>query len=129
HHVSPDRPRIAWARPVPRRPARHGRPPGSESRPVSHPDLPRHVDPLGPLLRGDEVEAPWRRPFGRRSVLKMNPIHAHTAAVADDHEPVVERRSRPQRPTVDDMGEWSFPASDPPATWTWDVTSAPPGAT
>jgi hypothetical protein len=24
-------------------------------------------------------------------------------------------------PTVDDMGEWSFPASDPPATWTWDV--------
>jgi hypothetical protein len=25
------------------------------------------------------------------------------------------------RPTVDDMGEWSFPASDPPATWTWDV--------
>lgn len=25
------------------------------------------------------------------------------------------------RPTVDDMGEWSFPASDPPATWTWDI--------
>jgi hypothetical protein len=25
------------------------------------------------------------------------------------------------RPTVDDMSEWSFPASDPPATWTWDV--------
>jgi hypothetical protein len=24
------------------------------------------------------------------------------------------------RPTVDEMGEWSFPASDPPATWTWD---------
>lgn len=24
------------------------------------------------------------------------------------------------RPTVDDMGEWSFPASDPPATWTWE---------
>ena len=28
--------------------------------------------------------------------------------------------SRPDRPTVDEMGEWSFPASDPPATWTWD---------
>lgn len=25
------------------------------------------------------------------------------------------------RPTVEEMGEWSFPASDPPATWTWDV--------
>jgi hypothetical protein len=26
------------------------------------------------------------------------------------------------RPTLDDIGEWSFPASDPPANWTWDVT-------
>jgi hypothetical protein len=25
------------------------------------------------------------------------------------------------RPTVDEMSEWSFPASDPPATWTWDT--------
>ena len=25
------------------------------------------------------------------------------------------------RPSVDEMSEWSFPASDPPATWTWDV--------
>jgi len=24
------------------------------------------------------------------------------------------------RPSVDDMGEASFPASDPPAVWTWD---------
>ena len=28
--------------------------------------------------------------------------------------------SRSERPTVDEMGEWSFPASDPPATWKWD---------
>ena len=28
--------------------------------------------------------------------------------------------SRSERPTVDEMGEGSFPASDPPATWTWD---------
>lgn len=28
------------------------------------------------------------------------------------------------RPTVDDLSEWSFPASDPPATWTWDVDRA-----
>jgi len=27
----------------------------------------------------------------------------------------------PGRPTLDDIGEWSFPASDPPASWTWDV--------
>ena len=33
-------------------------------------------------------------------------------------EPPVVRTS--DRPTVDDMSEWSFPASDPPATWTWD---------
>lgn len=30
---------------------------------------------------------------------------------------------------VDDMGEASFPASDPPAVWTWDVAPAPPVAT
>jgi hypothetical protein len=29
------------------------------------------------------------------------------------------------RPTIDQMGEWSFPASDPPATWTWDPPAAP----
>jgi hypothetical protein len=31
------------------------------------------------------------------------------------------------RPTVDEMSEWSFPASDPPATWTWDVKPPSPG--
>ena len=29
------------------------------------------------------------------------------------------------RPTVDEMSEWSFPASDPPASWTWDVVKPP----
>jgi hypothetical protein len=29
----------------------------------------------------------------------------------------------PRRPTVEEMGEWSFPASDPPATWTWEPRS------
>jgi hypothetical protein len=27
--------------------------------------------------------------------------------------------------TVDDMGEASFPASDPPAVWTWDPPRPP----
>ena len=26
---------------------------------------------------------------------------------------------RSDRSTVDEMGEWSLPASDPPAIWTW----------
>jgi hypothetical protein len=29
---------------------------------------------------------------------------------------------RTDRPTVDQMSEWSFPASDPPAVWTWEVS-------
>lgn len=29
------------------------------------------------------------------------------------------------RPSVDDMGEASFPASDPPAVWTWDPPRPP----
>ena len=28
----------------------------------------------------------------------------------------------------DDTGEASFPASDPPASWTWDVAGRPPGS-
>jgi hypothetical protein len=27
---------------------------------------------------------------------------------------------------IDDMGEASFPASDPPSSWTWDVAGRPP---
>ena len=27
--------------------------------------------------------------------------------------------------TVEQMGEFSFPASDPPAVWTWDVPQKP----
>jgi hypothetical protein len=30
------------------------------------------------------------------------------------------QRPAADRPTVEQMGEWSFPASDPPAVWTWD---------
>jgi hypothetical protein len=49
---------------------------------------------------------------------------------ADDVErvPIPTTPTRPTddaRPTVDQMSEWSFPASDPPATWTWDVERPP----
>jgi len=29
------------------------------------------------------------------------------------------------RPTLDEIGEASFPASDPPQSWTWEVGAAP----
>jgi hypothetical protein len=38
-----------------------------------------------------------------------------------------EEQRASTRPSVDDMSEWSFPASDPPATWTWDVENAARG--
>ena len=44
------------------------------------------------------------------------------------------RRSTLSRPTrgdveaTEEMGEASFPASDPPASWTWDVAGRPPGS-
>jgi len=43
--------------------------------------------------------------------------------VIADSDPPASRLEK-HRPSVDDMSEWSFPASDPPATWTWDVDEA-----
>jgi hypothetical protein len=34
----------------------------------------------------------------------------------------------PTGPTTDEVGEASFPASDPPSSWTWDVAGRPPGS-
>jgi hypothetical protein len=34
----------------------------------------------------------------------------------------------PARPTIDEVGEASFPASDPPSSWTWDIAGRPPGS-
>jgi hypothetical protein len=41
-------------------------------------------------------------------------------------DPAAEERRASARPSVDEMSEWSFPASDPPATWTWDVERPTP---
>jgi len=48
-------------------------------------------------------------------------VAAALSPIPEASESSLDRAPRPGRPTVDDMGEWSFPASDPPATWTWDV--------
>jgi len=50
------------------------------------------------------------------------------SAVADGTHPATVP-TPDARPTVDDLSEWSFPASDPPQAWTWEVPprAAPPG--
>jgi hypothetical protein len=51
-----------------------------------------------------------------------------------DDEPAVAAPARPGgRRTAgerveDELGEASFPASDPPASWTWDVAGHAPGS-
>jgi hypothetical protein len=40
----------------------------------------------------------------------------------------VEEAAIPAAATADDVGEASFPASDPPSSWTWDVAGRPPGS-
>ena len=51
----------------------------------------------------------------------------------DEHAPrrADEARERPLPGgdvTGDEMSEASFPASDPPATWTWEVSRTPAAA-
>jgi DNA-binding MarR family transcriptional regulator len=36
--------------------------------------------------------------------------------------PSLDSAAKHRGPTVEEMGECSFPASDPPAVWTWDVS-------
>lgn len=50
----------------------------------------------------------------------------------DRPRPPSDPPRRTHHPDVDDMSAQSFPASDPPAVWTWDVVpqvepSPPPG--
>lgn len=44
-------------------------------------------------------------------------------APMSDGEPVPDRP--PPQPSGDEVGEASFPASDPPAVWTWDPPPRP----
>jgi hypothetical protein len=51
---------------------------------------------------------------------------------ADDTEAVatgpVDEIAMPAGPDTDEVGKASFPASDPPSSWTWDIAGRPPGS-
>jgi hypothetical protein len=49
------------------------------------------------------------------------PLRDDNVALEDGPRRALDPQTGATRPTVEQMGEWSFPASDPPATWTWDV--------
>jgi hypothetical protein len=38
--------------------------------------------------------------------------------------PSLDSAGKQRGPTVEKMGECSFPASDPPAVWTWEVSDS-----
>ena len=67
-----------------------------------------------------ETQPHWSSQPARPSMIRMiEPIANETLTKPErDSLPAA-----PPRPSVDDMSEWSFPASDPPATWTWEVDS------
>jgi hypothetical protein len=56
-------------------------------------------------------------------------IHYHPRVPSSRNEPPLGSAEKRRGSTVEEMGECSFPASDPPAVWTWEVgeNSAPPG--
>jgi hypothetical protein len=63
-----------------------------------------------------------RERSGRCTLINMRePLPAELDAPARAIDQGREGQPASTRPTVDEMGEWSFPASDPPATWTWEV--------
>jgi hypothetical protein len=56
------------------------------------------------------LTAPMTKPAQLRS----------TESGAGRNEARDDRAKSPRRPTVDQLSEWSFPASDPPGGWTWE---------
>jgi hypothetical protein len=41
---------------------------------------------------------------------------------------LLEKAAPAAKRAFDETGEASFPASDPPSSWTWDVAGQPPGS-
>jgi hypothetical protein len=71
----------------------------------------------------------------RHAVVRRAPVERPGKHVTDGDEsaspPATEASERPLPggdATVDEMSEASFPASDPPATWTWEVPATDAGA-
>jgi hypothetical protein len=81
------------------------------------------------LAARDAGSALQRRDRRRRAILEAvatrkekqrSPVHPRD----DDRAggPAAETRASPGgTATVEEMSEWSFPASDPPSTWNWEV--------
>jgi DNA-binding NarL/FixJ family response regulator len=75
------------------------------------------LDSIAQTLRTDRADVSRR---AQRIVGRLRPrLEAHAGGPGGESAP------SGTRPTVDQMSEWSFPASDPPATWTWDVDRSP----
>ena len=77
-----------------------------------------HGVPLFDPLR--RLPIAWWPPLGQTGLIMRERRSANLTPPEQAGRTARRRLSRPRRPTVDEMGEWSFPASDPPATWTWD---------
>ena len=78
---------------------------GDEALPVLH------IRPLDPRVRGSRM----------RYVESTQNINRTNEREPAPRQSDTRRPSPGGGPSVDEMSEWSFPASDPPAVWTWDV--------
>ena len=62
--------------------------------------------------------------YHRTRLIHSDPLLEQHSAYTTASDQQVDKASASDdgslRPTIDQLGEWSFPASDPPATWTWD---------
>jgi hypothetical protein len=81
---------------------------------------------IGPECSPARIEMPLER--AQTDCMRTESANVDEAArIAAPRDLRHERRHRRGiPPTADDMGEASFPASDPPATWTWDPDGRPP---
>lgn len=55
-------------------------------------------------------------------------IEPHLAGIHPKKEPAAsEEPAKPASTSADETGQASFPASDPPAAWTWEIDKEPNG--
>ena len=95
------------------------------------PDWEHYIEPKAAITgrRGHEALPDLRiRPMDQRARgFSMRYVESTQNVKRTDESEPAPRQSDTRRPSpgggpsVDEMSEWSFPASDPPAVWTWDV--------